>query len=108
MLREWQHCRERPKRPELDPVAWKDNEGWHPTRPHFLRLPLDARLFLDCYSSLANTALTEVGVVLPQFVPFMLARERQLLREDKQFIFSLLKSFNSLIKESLSIHLQRC
>lgn len=57
----------------------KDKEGWHLTRPSFLRLLLDAHLFLDHYSSLANTALMEVEVFLSQFVPFMLARETKLV-----------------------------
>ena len=108
MSREWQHCRERPRRPELDAVAWKDNEGWHLNRPSFLRLPLDAHLSLCCYSSLANIALIEVRVSLPWLMPFMLARETQLVWEDIQFIVSLLKSFNSLLKVSSSIHLQQC
>jgi len=65
MLRQWQHCTERLRRLKLDPVDWKDKEGWHLTRPTFLRLMLKAHLFLDCYSILANTAFIEVRAVLP-------------------------------------------
>lgn len=81
LLSKWQHCRERPRRPGLDGVAWKANEEWHLSRPNSLRLPLDAHLSLYHFS-LENTSLMEANVVLPLILPFMLAREKQLVWED--------------------------
>lgn len=82
LVSKWQHCRERPRRPGLDSVAWKDNEEWHLTRPSSLRLTLDAHLCLHHYFSLENPSLMEANVVLPLLSPFMLAWEKQLLWEN--------------------------
>lgn len=82
LLSKWHHCRERPGRPGLGDVAWKDNREWHLTRPSSLRLPLDAHLSLHHYFRLENASLLEANVDLPLLLPFMLARETQLIWED--------------------------